>query len=354
MQFWNLLFLSSQTDRLRSRNRVLRLCSVLVLVGSLVSWPAPAHAIPPAPVLFVGTSQGVLRYGGISGELIDTFMTLPEPYHMPNKIIVRITNGDPPLPSFSLYILANQPGIDGGRVVRYDRNFTPFIDTFIDLTAQGFVNPTAMEFGPDGDLYVGGQHRHNASIATVVARFDGQTGALIDIVIPQLANDLDYIYDLAFDLGGNIYVGGTKTGGISQIQQYTGTNGAFLKVFVPNIRAQDLLFSDDDWLYVMDGEHISLYDKTGKFIYNFADTPGGTSFAFGMDLTIYNRLFVLSQSNNAIRLYNGTTGVFTGVDLPSEPNERISLASYPAGTLPPIQPNATRVWISLFLGSGAQ
>jgi hypothetical protein len=86
---------------------------------------------------------------------------------------------------------------------------------------------TAVEFGPDGNLYVTSDFTHS------VLRFDGTTGAFVDVFVPSGSGGLSLPVDLAFGPDGNLYVSSFFT---DSVLRYSGTTGAFIDAFVPSGR----------------------------------------------------------------------------------------------------------------------
>ena len=78
-----------------------------------------------------------------------------------------------------------------------------FIDVFVAAGAGGLAEPNSLQFGQDGDLYVGSWVNHN------VSRFDGQTGAFIEVVADVGASQFQT--DFAFGPDGLLYVGHTTS-----------------------------------------------------------------------------------------------------------------------------------------------
>src|SRR5262249_5907933 len=75
----------------------------------------------------------------------------------------------------------------GDQVVRYDGLDGAFIDTLVPRHAGGMYQPWGVLFGPDGngdgrnDLYVStGEFTGNGQLKAVL-RYDGMTGAFIDV-----------------------------------------------------------------------------------------------------------------------------------------------------------------------------
>lgn len=97
------------------------------------------------------------------------------------------------------------------RVLRYDPATLDFVDVFIedDPATQdfdelyGMRKPTGMDFGPDGDLYVGGFESNS------IVRFDGATGEPKEVVVSSGAGGLAGLdAGMGFAPDGTLYVPG--------------------------------------------------------------------------------------------------------------------------------------------------
>jgi DNA-binding beta-propeller fold protein YncE len=149
-----------------------------------------------------------------------------------------------------------------------------------------------------------------------VLRYDGQTGAYLEIFISSGSGGLSMPTGLAFGPDGHVYV---ASFGSSKILRYDGHTGAFLDVFVPTgtgglARPQTPVFGPDGYLYVAgNGRILRFHATTGKLIDIFVDPESGglqgvEGMAFGPD----GHLYVSSNSRGqgSIRRYDGSTGRF--------------------------------------------
>ena len=84
-------------------------------------------------------------------------------------------------PDWNLYVASSQTN----QVLRYDGQTGAFLDVFVQAGAQGLQFPVGLAFGPDGHLYVGsfGNDR--------ILRYDGVTGAALGIAANIGAMGLD-------------------------------------------------------------------------------------------------------------------------------------------------------------------
>ena len=89
------------------------------------------------------------------------------------------------------------------------------------LVGGGLNGPQHPVFGSDGNLYVGSLN------TSQVIRFDGTTGAFIDVFAS--GEGLSIATGIAFGPDGNLYVSSRDT---DQVLRYDGTTGAFIDVFV--------------------------------------------------------------------------------------------------------------------------
>jgi DNA-binding beta-propeller fold protein YncE len=188
-------------------------------------------------------------------------------------------------------------------------------------------------FGPDGNLYASGHGN--------VKRFDIITGALIDEFTH--GHDLIEVRGIAFGPDGNLYatnfdscVMGPNgcTGWRGEVVRFDGVTGAFLDVFVSNRQGGlespwDVAFGPDGALYVAsssfsgDGS-ILRFDRStarrraigsaGSFA-PFATRAGlfPLAIAFGPDRNLYVSTSDNSGSGGSILRFDGTTGAFLDV-----------------------------------------
>ncbi|MHC5024657.1 MAG: Vgb family protein, partial [Planctomycetota bacterium] len=162
----------------------------------------------------------VLRYDGQTGAFIDVFVAagadgLVDPD--------ALTFG----PDGHLYVLSGAQA----SVRRFDGSTGAFIDVFIPSGSGGMTDPQALFFGPDDLLYV------TASGDGKVLRFDAASGAFIDVFVqddpstPLIdeSGGLVGARGAAFGPDGRLYV---TSFGSNQVLRYDGQTGAFIDVFV--------------------------------------------------------------------------------------------------------------------------
>ena len=168
-------------------------------------------------------------------------------------------------------------------VLRFDGQTGAFIDVFADASALD--DPVNVEFGPDGNLYVA-----NFGDGDVL-RFNGQTGAYMGVFASygwleetvEILFDKDYLYALSNDQ--------------HLCAVFNATTGSFVREFGdPTMRyPHDMVFGPDGMLYVATESSsqglMQRWDaRTGTLVDYFA--PAGTlqlatGVAFGLDGNIY-------------------------------------------------------------------
>jgi hypothetical protein len=114
-----------------------------------------------------------------------------------------------------------------GRVLRYHGATGAFLDTSVPAGSGGLEIPWGLVFGPDGNLDVAGRN--------AVRRYNGDTGAFIDAFVLENGGLKDP-HGLVFGPDGDLYV----TSGpwyfgpdADAVRRYNGSTGAFIEVFVP-------------------------------------------------------------------------------------------------------------------------
>ncbi|MBI1849218.1 MAG: hypothetical protein HYR85_02630, partial [Planctomycetes bacterium] len=204
-------------------------------------------------------------------------------------------------------------GFLSGTFLRYDDATGAFLGT-IDTDLPG---ANAVVRGPDGDLFA-------ASGANEIRRYDGETGALRGRFVwddPATPDDeshgLDHATGLAFGPDGNLYAAGYVS---NSVIRYDGRTGAFIDVFVAprsgGLNGADIgmEFGPDGNLYVASQltDSILRYDgNDGHFIDAFVPALRGglrrpSAFVFRPD----GFLYVSSTSTDRVLRFNATTGAF--------------------------------------------
>ncbi len=179
------------------------------------------------------------------------------------------------------------------------------------LFAGGIGYPTGLTFGADGNLYAV-DHASDS-----VRRYDGATGAFLDVYISSGSGGLDFPMNATVGPGGHFYMG---TRFAESVPRFDGTTGAFLGNFVSGPDAPDgtysAAFGPDGNLYVLDDsdDAVRRFDgATGVFVDVFVSSGSGGLDA-PRDLTFGpgGHLYVGAHAGNVYR-YNGASGAFMDV-----------------------------------------
>jgi sugar lactone lactonase YvrE len=167
-------------------------------------------------------TNSVLRYSGTTGHYIDAFV-------YPNSGGLSNANGLTFGPDGNLYVNSN----NNSAVMRYDGTTGAPLPAdgqsgavFVSSHSGGLDRPImGIAFGPDGNLYVGGNSSNN------VLRYDGQTGTFIDEFVHAGSGGLISTHGIAFGPDGNLYVASQFS---DEVLRYDGNTGAFLDAFTSN------------------------------------------------------------------------------------------------------------------------
>lgn len=104
----------------------------------------------------------------------------------------------------------------------YDFN-TDTVSAFTGVGSGGTTSPLNLMFGPDGNLYVADYNQ------SAVYRYNGTTGAFIDLFVTGGSGGLTNATGVVFGPDGNLYVSSRNT---NQVLRYNGTTGAYIDVFI--------------------------------------------------------------------------------------------------------------------------
>jgi hypothetical protein len=193
-----------------------------------------------------------------------------------------------------------------------------FIDRFVSEGSGGLSRPRQMIFGPDGnadgtlELYV-------SSVDTnQVLRYDGKTGAFLDVFVASGSGGLNNPADLKFGPDGHLYVNSFRG---NQLLRFNGSTGAFIDVAASGLNGpHGLTIGTDGSFYIanFDGNDVLRYNASGVSVFVPAGSGGlglPRHAVFGPDANADGNedLYVSSQSNNRVLRYDGASGEFIDV-----------------------------------------
>lgn len=191
------------------------------------------------------------------------------------------------------------------RVLRFDGQTGAFIDALVPANS-GLLFPIGIALGADENIYV------CSSLTDSVRRYDADSGAAQGTFAS--GGGMDFPQSAIFGPDGHLYVGDANTA----ILRYNGVTGAFMGAFTsggPLNGAFGLTFGPDGHLYVSSfGNNLILrYDgTTGDFIDVFASGNGLAS-PYGLTFGPDSNLYVVSSETSSVLRFDGQTGVFIDV-----------------------------------------
>jgi subtilisin-like proprotein convertase family protein len=170
--------------------------------------------------------NAVLRYDGITGAFIDTFVASGSGgLNSPADLVFG--------PDGNLYVSSNV----GNQVLNYNGSS----GAFLGVVATGLAAPFGVTFGSDGSLYIANQNTDE------VLRY---TSSGLSVFVSAGSGGLNLPQKAVFGPDGNLYVASDFTG---QVIRYNGLTGAFINAFTSPVSGQgDLLwtgFGTDGFLY---------------------------------------------------------------------------------------------------------
>lgn len=192
--------------------------------GTIFVPSGSAGITDPDAILFGPGPNGDLYLGDIGTDAIYRFNRLTG---APVNGGVFVSSGsgglvDPSKMTFGpgghLYVCSSSTN----KVLRYNGQTGAFMDVFASGDGTPLSGPSALVFGPDGDLYVG-------SFGTnLVLRYDGLTGVYLGIFASGEGNPLSGVTDLAFGPDGHLYVSNLN---FDDVLRFNGTTGAYIGEF---------------------------------------------------------------------------------------------------------------------------
>jgi streptogramin lyase len=214
-------------------------------------------AIGPDQNIYVTSwsTGSIQRFDGASGAFIDTFVMpgsggLANPDHLVFRSDGRLYVSD-------RFV---------GAILRYDAITGAFIDTFVsDPALSGF---TGFAFGPDGNIYAS---EYNGTHC--IRRYDGASGTSLGV----FACDQAPISPTGVTFGpdGNVYVSGINS---NDVVRYDGATGAFIDVFVQQAAGADYsAFGPNGNFYVcaLNAGAVLEFTPAGAYVETCSLPPGG-------------------------------------------------------------------------------
>ncbi len=215
------------------------------------------------------TVNEVRRYNGVTGASMGVFAK-GGGLQGPSNVVFG--------PDGNLYVSSS----DNGEVIRFHGKTGASMGVFAH--GGGLQSPQGLTFGPDGNLYVVDYDR------AAVVRYKGSDGAYMDTFVPKGSAGLGTPSDLKFGPDGNLYVTGGTFGGRLGVFRFDGHTGAFIDMFVslPDSEVPiDLIFAPDGYLFITvqgsKGGVMACEATTGKKLKRIIDdSDSGLENAFGL------------------------------------------------------------------------
>lgn len=214
-----------------------------------------------------------------------------------------------------LYVVSGRTN----EILRFDGISGGLIDIFVTAGSGGLLDPVDLRFGPDGHLYVtsGGTKRKPAPNA--ILRYNGETGVFLDTFVTGLGKAISF----DFDDRGDLFVANRDT---NEVLRFDGRTGESCGVFVSEAAGesgslrQSFFGTDSNGdgvrdLYVLDNGNrkILRYDgSTGSFLGTFADLSNYSGLGWS-DCGPQGDFYVSARSDETelLRL-DGSTGAVIG------------------------------------------
>ena len=275
-----------------------RFAAPALIVVAILALSTPAQA----DVYVSGECCGAAHFDNAGNSLPD--LSLPYSGVGPFPGSLGLTVG----PDGDIYTAADQSGV--GYIAKFDPNSGAFLGYFVTPGGGGLSGPRPLDFGPDGNLYVGDGNQ--------ILKFNGQTGAFMGV----FATITGSATGLTFGPDGNLYVAEALPALAGDVLKFNGSTGAPMGVFATGLLSQlfstfDLTFGKDGNLYVSaPGVGVMKFNgSTGAPLGTFvANGSGGLAFPWGIVFSPDGSiLYVVDWFGQDVLTYNASTGAFLSV-----------------------------------------
>ena len=201
-------------------------------------------------------------------------------------------------------------------VQRFNGVTGALIDVVVPADPSGASIPFIPLLGPDGNLYVSDRGASRA-----IRRYLGATGTLdVSFLVDGAAQGMGDSQFFAFGPDGSIYYASAAT---HRVLRFSGVNGAFIDEFVSTgegglVGPSGVAFDSDGILYVGSPttDRVLRYDRDGAYLGDFfAAGSGGLDSPVGLTFGPDGDLFVASAQTAAVAAvlrYDGSSGAFLG------------------------------------------
>lgn len=273
-------------------------------IENVISAPSGELELTDLPLYDLYTSSrdngSVELFDGVTGEHIKQFVKGGSGGLSRTQEVLFGNDG-------ALYV----SGRDNSSILKYNGETGAFMGSF--TTGYALDEPTKMNYGPDGYLYVSqwGQTKD------AIVRFDTATGAFVDEIVLSYFQGMDH----AWDSDNNLYI---TSWGIADVRKYD-MDGNYEGILISNnlVGPVNLWINGDD-LYVVDWTdgNVKIFDKNnGSFKSTFLS---GFNRVEGHVFDHNGNLLLCDWADNQVKKFNATTGslisIFIDVDKLGTPN----------------------------------
>jgi hypothetical protein len=211
----NLLVSDMQTNQVKRYNRTTgTFIDVFVSTGLTGVQGMTIHGGALYVTNFYPPHQSIQRFDATTGANTGQFVASPS---IAYPIDVKVANNR----LYALYY-------SGNTVETFDLTTMQSLGLLFPSGSGGLVTPTAMAFGPEGNLYISGGGDRAGTLG--VRRYNPTTGAFIDF-FAKVDDQYSSPIGIAFGPDNNLYVATTNH---SNVMRFNYPTGAFMDFFVPD------------------------------------------------------------------------------------------------------------------------